>query len=96
MRTYSVSYFYSNVYCFNVYIKRTVVVLIFSLIPFLIYFSANGLAILSDDDGMQGSYVFAYYQGSVYWVTAANIVSQCVVDITYYPFDKQECHMIVS
>jgi len=60
------------------------------------YFRANGLGILSDDDGMEGSYVFVTSGGTVFWVTAANIVSNCVVDIMYYPFDKQECHMIVS
>ncbi|WAR01682.1 hypothetical protein MAR_008240 [Mya arenaria] len=45
------------------------------------HFKANGIELISDYDGMAGSYV-TVSAGIVLWVTAANIVSQCTVDIT--------------
>jgi len=45
---------------------------------------------------MASTYVSIDSTGQVAWLTAANFISQCIVDIKYYPFDAQECHMIVS
>jgi len=45
---------------------------------------------------MASTYVSVLSSGHVVWLTAANFISQCIVDIKYYPFDVQECHMIVS
>ncbi|XP_052802455.1 neuronal acetylcholine receptor subunit beta-3-like [Mya arenaria] len=63
--------------------------------PLVLNNAANGIELISDYDGMAGSYV-TVSAGIVLWVTAANIVSQCTVDITYYPFDQQRCFMIFT
>ncbi|XP_078331494.1 neuronal acetylcholine receptor subunit alpha-10-like isoform X2 [Crassostrea virginica] len=47
------------------------------------------------DDGstgfMQGTYVLLNYDGVVVWPVPVKLKSSCKVDITYFPFDDQEC-----
>ncbi|XP_048780699.1 neuronal acetylcholine receptor subunit alpha-10-like isoform X2 [Ostrea edulis] len=47
------------------------------------------------DDGstgfMQGTYVLLNYDGIVVWPVPVKLKSSCKVDITYFPFDDQEC-----
>ncbi|XP_060078753.1 neuronal acetylcholine receptor subunit alpha-10-like [Ylistrum balloti] len=47
------------------------------------------------DDGstgfMQGTYVLVNYNGTVKWPVPVKLKSSCKVDITYFPFDDQEC-----
>lgn len=47
------------------------------------------------DDGstgfMQGTYVLLNHDGIVVWPVPVKLKSSCKVDITYFPFDDQEC-----
>ncbi|XP_071156262.1 neuronal acetylcholine receptor subunit alpha-10-like isoform X2 [Mytilus edulis] len=47
------------------------------------------------DDGstgfMQGTYILVTYDGTVLWPVPVKLKSSCKVDITYFPFDDQEC-----
>ncbi|GAB1603731.1 neuronal acetylcholine receptor subunit alpha-10-like [Argonauta hians] len=47
------------------------------------------------DDGstgfMQGTYVLVNHNGSVLWPVPVKLKSSCKVDITYFPFDDQQC-----
>lgn len=49
------------------------------------------------DDGstgfMQGTYILVTYDGNVLWPVPVKLKSSCKVDITYFPFDDQECIM---
>lgn len=40
---------------------------------------------------MQGTYVLVNYNGSVLWPVPVKLKSSCKVDITYFPFDDQQC-----
>ena len=69
------------------------------IVVFLILFfstRANGIKILTDDGHLASTYATISYDGTVTLKTAANFVSSCNVNIKYYPFDSQECELIVS
>ena len=55
----------------------------------------KSLICCSADDGstgfMQGTYVLLNYDGIVVWPVPVKLKSSCKVDITYFPFDDQEC-----
>ena len=40
---------------------------------------------------MQGTYVLVDYNGTVLWPVPVKLKSSCKVDITYFPFDDQQC-----
>jgi len=62
----------------------------------LFFIRANGLKIITDDGDIASTYATINSDGSVTLATAANFVSSCSVDIKYYPFDAQNCYLIVS
>jgi len=43
----------------------------------------------------QSNYVFIYHDGFCYWDPRYELsVSQCPVDVTWFPFDKQVCELV--
>ena len=34
------------------------------------------------------------YEGSTYWEPGGKFASTCIIDIKYYPFDEQKCHIV--
>ena len=50
----------------------------------------------SADGNYEVSYkanVVIYYSGDVMWIPPAIYKSSCTIDVTYFPFDQQECYM---
>lgn len=85
-----------NIHCHN---RRSY--LIFCLfqhefyLPYFVH-RADGIKIINDDSDLASTYVRILFNGQVGWFAAANFVSQCIVNIKYYPFDSQDCHLMVS
>ena len=44
-------------------------------------------------DGFMQSKAMVTYEGQVFWPPPAKLRSSCKIDITYFPFDDQKCHM---
>ena len=61
-----------------------------------IFHSADGLKIMKDNGDISSTTAGVLYNGTVLFVTAANFLAQCLVNVKYYPFDAQECELIVS
>ena len=44
-------------------------------------------------NGFMQSKAMVSYTGNVFWPPPAKLRSSCQIDITYFPFDDQKCHM---
>ncbi|KAL4222471.1 hypothetical protein ACF0H5_018511 [Mactra antiquata] len=64
--------------------------------PLVIANSADDIAFMNDGDGLASMYAYLTSTGHIAWMMPANVDSQCSMDITYYPFDHQQCSVIIS
>ncbi|XP_052798646.1 neuronal acetylcholine receptor subunit beta-3-like isoform X2 [Mya arenaria] len=64
--------------------------------PVVLSNAADGLSLLNTQDGMDGSYLYAYHTGTIVWYTSTNFVAQCQINVEYYPFDSQDCEIIIT
>ncbi|XP_076467580.1 neuronal acetylcholine receptor subunit alpha-7-like [Babylonia areolata] len=46
--------------------------------------------------GFDRNYLFIRCSGEVTWIVGGVFKTSCDIDVTYYPFDTQECHVIIS
>lgn len=61
-----------------------------------IYFRADEIKMLNDDSDLASVRVYLTPIGMVFWLAPASFVAQCTINIQYYPFDSQECKIVVS
>lgn len=40
--------------------------------------------------------VLVYSDGTVLWVPPATLVAMCQLDLTYWPYDTQTCHLTMG
>ncbi|XP_052799076.1 acetylcholine receptor subunit gamma-like [Mya arenaria] len=64
--------------------------------PIVLSNAADGISLLNTQDGMDGSYLYAYNTGTIEWYTSTNFVAQCQINVEYYPFDTQNCEIFIS
>lgn len=64
--------------------------------PLVLNNGADGLRIITDDDDVASNYAYIFSNGEVQFAAPASFISQCIVSIRYYPFDSQECHLIIT
>ncbi|XP_045176744.2 neuronal acetylcholine receptor subunit alpha-10-like [Mercenaria mercenaria] len=64
--------------------------------PLLINNAADEIKIMNDNEDLASSHVYLMPNGSVIWLTPANILAQCSVDIQFYPFDTQKCKIAIT
>ena len=44
-------------------------------------------------NGFMQTRAMVHHSGNVFWPPPAKLRSSCKIDITYFPFDDQKCHM---
>ncbi|XP_052792185.1 acetylcholine receptor subunit alpha-1-A-like [Mya arenaria] len=44
-------------------------------------------------DGLMPANAMVRYDGNIFWPIPTKLQSSCKVDVTYFPFDEQECYM---
>ncbi|XP_052283564.1 neuronal acetylcholine receptor subunit alpha-10-like [Dreissena polymorpha] len=44
-------------------------------------------------DGLMPANAMVKYDGNIFWPIPTKLQSSCKVDVTYFPFDEQECYM---
>ncbi|XP_052783169.1 neuronal acetylcholine receptor subunit beta-3-like [Mya arenaria] len=64
--------------------------------PIVLSNAADGISMLSEEDGMGRSYLYTMADGTLMWYTSANFVSQCHINVEFFPFDSQECEIIIT
>jgi hypothetical protein len=59
-------------------------------------FSADEIKLLNDNSDIASCPVYLLSFGVVGWLIPASFTAQCTINIKYYPFDSQDCKIVVS
>ncbi|KAL4225081.1 hypothetical protein ACF0H5_015775 [Mactra antiquata] len=64
--------------------------------PLLLNNAADEIKIMNDDSDLSSLNVYLFSSGYVVYLAPTNFLAQCSINIKYYPFDSQSCHIVVS
>ncbi|XP_045176874.2 neuronal acetylcholine receptor subunit alpha-9-like [Mercenaria mercenaria] len=64
--------------------------------PLTLSNAADEIKLLNDNSNFASSPVFVQHDGAVVWMAPANFIAQCTINIKYYPFDSQNCKIVVT
>ncbi|KAL4225158.1 hypothetical protein ACF0H5_015851 [Mactra antiquata] len=64
--------------------------------PLLLNNAAKEISIMNDASSLSSLSILVFNIGLVAWLAPANFLAQCTINIKYYPFDSQSCHVVVS
>ncbi len=60
------------------------------------HFFGSSATSIYDSNYWKDFKVHIHYTGEVYWMYGGNFATRCELDLTYFPFDKQFCEIIIE